>query len=45
MRGDFDWEEEESLPPELADELEEAGFEPADLDDDDVWGATADDEL
>jgi hypothetical protein len=45
MSEDFDWEDEEGLPPELADELEEVGFEAADLDDDDVWGASSDDEL
>ena len=45
MSVDFDWEDEEGLPPELADDLEEAGFDPGELDDDDVWGASADDDF
>ena len=45
MSVDFDWEDEENPPTELAEELDEAGLELGDLGDDDVWGATPDDEL
>src|SRR2546425_1080693 len=40
MSVDLDWEDEEGLPPELADELAEAGFDSGGFDDDDVCGAT-----